>query len=484
MSLKIYNTLTRTKEEFVPLNGNRVGMYVCGPTVYGHAHIGHAKSYVSFDVVNRYLRFRGYDVTYVQNITDVGHLVGDADEGEDKVQTEAKQRGTSPFAVAQFYENSYWEDMDRLGVLRPDISCRATGHIIEQIAIIKTLIAKGFAYEVNGSVYFDVAKDHEYGKLSNRRVDDMEAGARVGVRDEKRNPFDFALWKRADANHLMQWPSPWGAGYPGWHVECSAMSMKYLGESFDIHGGGLENQFPHHECEIAQSECATGHPFVKYWMHNNMVTVDGKKMGKSLGNASNLKGLFEIVDPQTLRFFLLQTHYRSTQEFSLDSINASQEGLTGLLETIRHVRRAVGAAPARGAGDAALRSEIDRARASYMEAMDDDFNVPLAIGALFSLKTAANTAIDKGDVSADALRALDAFYNELGGTVLGIIPARIGAGADDEGLADGLANIIIELRKDARARKDFAASDKIRDALAAIGVVLEDAKTGTTWKKK
>src|SRR5579872_1699961 len=292
MSLKIYNTLSRSKEEFKPLHGNKVGMYVCGPTVYSHSHNGHGKSYVTFDVVNRYLRYKGYDVTYVQNITDLNHLVHDADEGEDKIQVEAKREGISPYAVAQMYERSYWEDMDALNILRPDISCRATGHIMEQIELIEKLIDQGYAYEVNGSVYFDVTKDAEYGKLSNRKTEEMEAGARVEVRDEKRHPNDFALWKLADTNHIMQWRSPWGMGYPGWHIECSAMSMKYLGESFDIHGGGIENQFPHHECEIAQSECGTGtKPFVRYWMHHNMVTVNGKKMGKSLGNASTLKGI-------------------------------------------------------------------------------------------------------------------------------------------------------------------------------------------------
>jgi cysteinyl-tRNA synthetase len=485
MPLQLYNTLTRKKEPFIPIHEGRAGMYVCGPTVYGHAHIGHAKSYVSFDVINRYLRYIGYAVTYVQNITDVGHLVGDIDEGEDKVEKEARQQGISPWQIAQMYERSYWDDMDALNVVRPDISCRATGHILEQIDIIERLIEKGHAYEVNGSVYFSVASDSGYGKLSNRKTDDMEAGARVGVRDEKRSPFDFALWKRADATHLMQWPSPWGSGYPGWHVECSAMSMKYLGESFDIHGGGIENQFPHHECEIAQSECATGvKPFVKYWLHNNMVTVGGKKMGKSMGNASNLKGLFEKFDPLAIRFFILQSHYRSTLEFSEESISASQEGLTGMLETLRRLRGAIAGAPAGTSVDAEITRAIETARASFEEAMNDDFNVPLAIGALFGLKTATNSAIARGVNDAASLQAIDTAFRQLGTDVLGIIPAEINAGGDDSGLADGLAGIIIELRKDARARKDFAASDKIRDALAVIGVVLEDGKSGTTWKLK
>ncbi len=484
MPLQIYNTLTRRKEPFIPLREGRVGMYVCGPTVYGHAHIGHAKSYVSFDVVNRYLRFAGYHVTYVQNITDVGHLVGDIDEGEDKVEKEAKATGVSPYQVAQMYERSYWDDMDALGVLRPDISCRATGHMMEQIELIQTLIAKGHAYEVNGSVYFAVSTDKEYGKLSNRRPEDMEAGARVDVRSEKRSPYDFALWKKADPTHLMQWPSPWGAGYPGWHIECSAMSMKYLGTSFDIHGGGIENQFPHHECEIAQSECATEKPFVKYWMHNNMVTVGGKKMGKSLGNATNLKAMFDAYDPLALRFFILQSHYRSTLEYAPDAIAAAQEGLAGLHDAVRRVRAALAGASTDGATDGEVAGAVARTREEFAAAMDDDFNVPLAIGSLFSLKTAANSALARGVHDTASLQAIDTAFRELGGTVLGIVPEQLDAAGDSSGLVDGMASIIIDLRKDARARKDFAASDKIRDALAAIGVVLEDGKSGTTWKRK
>ncbi|HET6272538.1 MAG TPA: cysteine--tRNA ligase, partial [Bacteroidota bacterium] len=289
MGLRIYNTLTRRKEEFKPLHEGHVNLYVCGPTVYGDSHLGHAKSYISFDVVVRYLRYLGYRVLYVQNITDVGHLLGDANDGEDRLLKQSRLEQKHPMQVAETYTRSFFEDMDALNVLRPDISPRATGHITEQIQIIQQLMQKSLAYEANGSVYFDVQKFPEYGKLSGRRVDEMEAGARVEVKSEKRHPADFALWKKAEPEHIMRWPSPWGDGFPGWHVECSAMSMKYLGESFDIHGGGLENQFPHHECEIAQSEGATGKPFVKYWLHNNMVTVNGQKMGKSLGNFTTLK---------------------------------------------------------------------------------------------------------------------------------------------------------------------------------------------------
>ncbi|HCT52514.1 MAG TPA: cysteine--tRNA ligase, partial [Balneola sp.] len=290
--LQVYNTLTRKKEDFEPLNPPFVGMYVCGPTVYGDAHLGHAKSYVSFDLVLRYLRYLGYKVRYVQNITDVGHLVGDGEEGEDKLGKQARLEQVDPMEIAEKYTYTYFRDMDALNVLRPDIAPRATGHIPEQIAMIEKLIKNGHAYNVDGNVYFDVHSDEDYGKLSGRKTEEAESGTRVESASDKKNPADFALWKKAEDDHLMKWDSPWGVGYPGWHIECSAMSTKYLGESFDIHGGGLENQFPHHECEIAQSECAHDAQFVKYWMHNNMVTLEGQKMGKSLGNAINLHQFF------------------------------------------------------------------------------------------------------------------------------------------------------------------------------------------------
>jgi cysteinyl-tRNA synthetase len=302
MPVTIYNTLTRQKEVFTPINEGHVGMYVCGPTVYGHSHIGHAKSYVSFDIIVRYLRHAGYKVTYVQNITDVGHLLGETNEGEDRLLRQGRLEQKHPMEIAEAYTRSYFEDMDTLGVLRPDISPRATGHIIEQIELIKILLDKGYAYEADGSVYFSVAADKSYGKLSGRSTDEVESGTRVQAKNEKRHPNDFALWKKAEPEHLMRWPSPWSVGFPGWHVECSAMSMKYLGETFDIHGGGMDNQFPHHECEIAQSECATGRSFVRYWIHNNLVTVNGQKMSKSIGNVILLKDAFTKWKPAVVRF--------------------------------------------------------------------------------------------------------------------------------------------------------------------------------------
>ena len=347
MGLQLYNSLTRRKEEFEPLEKGKVGIYVCGPTVYGHAHLGHAKSYVSFDLLVRYLRYLGYNVTYVQNITDVGHLTDDADEGDDKIAEAAKKEKKHPMALAEYYTRSFFEDMDALNCVRPDISPRASGHITEQIDLVKTLLEKGFAYEVNSSVYFDVSKFEDYGKLSGRKIEEMIAGARVEVSQEKKNPADFALWKKAEPNHIMQWPSPWGMGYPGWHLECSVMSMKYLGKTIDIHGGGLENQFPHHECEIAQSEAANGVQFVRYWVHNNMVTVDSQKMGKSLNNFITLKQAFSgahekltrSYGPLAIRQLILNSHYRSPLDFSDAALFAAQSGNNKITETVLALRK-------------------------------------------------------------------------------------------------------------------------------------------------
>ena len=327
MSLNVYNTLSRKKEEFIPLNPPYVNMYVCGPTVYGHAHLGHAKSYVSFDVIYRYLLYKEYKVKYIQNITDVGHLTDDADEGEDKIAKKAREERLEPMAIVETFTKSYFDDMDALNVKRADIYPRASGHIIEQIEMIETLIVKKNAYEVNGTVYFDVRSFKEYGKLSGRNLDESKSGTRVGVKSDKKNPEDFALWKKAGPEHLMKWNSPWGEGYPGWHVECSAMSKKYLGDSFDIHGGGMENQFPHHECEIAQSESANDKPFVKYWMHNNMVTRDGVKMGKSLGNSITLKEAIKKHGAMAVRFFVVNSHYRSNLDYSEHALESAAKGL-------------------------------------------------------------------------------------------------------------------------------------------------------------
>jgi cysteinyl-tRNA synthetase len=482
MALALYNTLTRTKELFTPLQPTHVGMYVCGPTVYGHSHLGHAKSYVSFDVIVRYLRFLGYSVLYVQNITDVGHLSDDADEGEDKILKQAQLDRVHPMELAERFTRSYFEDMDALNVLRPDISPRATGHITEQLGIIQLLLDRGLAYVSGGSVYFDVGKFSSYGKLSGRSVEQLVAGHRIEVNPEKRHPADFALWKKAGPGHIMRWPSPWGMGFPGWHVECSAMSMKYLGESFDIHGGGLENQFPHHECEIAQSEGATGKPFVRYWLHNNMVTVDGRKMGKSLGNFLTLKDAFQRWRPQVLRFFILQSHYRSTLDFSDEAVEASARGLERLVNSLRGVHEALQQAPEGGGTDSL---ELDGHREAFRAAMDDDFNTPQALAVLFHAAHEVNEALGGGRrLSLATLRQTVEFFRELAGTVLGLtLAGSSGEGEGQNDLSPRLLDLLLSIRNDARHEKLWSLSDRIRDGLAALGVSLEDKREGTVWKR-
>jgi cysteinyl-tRNA synthetase len=478
MPLKLYNTLSRQKEEFVPIQPDRVGMYVCGPTVYGDAHIGHAKSYVSFDVIVRYLRHAGYRVIYVQNITDVGHLTDDADEGEDKILKKSKADQVHPMQIVETYTKNYFDDMDALNVLRPDISPRATGHIIEQIEIVEELLRKGVAYESGGSVYFDVRSFAEYGKLSGRKLDDMIEGTRVESRGEKRHPGDFALWKKAEAGHIMRWKSPWGEGFPGWHLECSAMSMKYLGETFDIHGGGMDNQFPHHECEIAQSVSATGKPFVKYWLHNNLVTVNGQKMGKSLGNFVTLKDAYKKFDPIVIRFFILQSHYRSTLDYGDDAVEAAGKGLEKLQGTFKRLTDE----KKKNKDGALALVGLEEYRRRFFDAMNDDFNTSQAIGVLFDFVRDVNDVMMKPEgMKKESIADAEKFFLEAGGDVLGIISGRQqGRG---ESLEPQLLDLIIELRKDIRIQKLWQLSDKIRDALKNTGIVLEDSKDGTTWRK-
>lgn len=485
MSLMIYNTLTRKKEEFIPLTPGRVHIYVCGPTVYGHPHIGHAKSYISFDAVVRYFRYKGYRVKYVQNITDVGHLTDDADEGEDKILKKAREEKLDPMEVAEYYTWSYFDDMKALGVVRANIFPRATGHIIEQIELVEKLLEKGFAYEVNGNVYFDVSKFSDYGKLSGRKVEELEAGARVEVNPEKRHPYDFALWKKAEPGHLMKWKSPWGYGYPGWHIECSTMSMKYLGETFDIHGGGMENIFPHHECEIAQSEAATGKPFVRYWMHNNMVTVDGVKMGKSLGNFITLKDALKKYRPETLRYFVLSSHYRSALDFSDQAIEAAQKGLDRLLLTVRNLKKKISATEA--IPDFAPPFEIIKYRSRFEEKMDDDFNTPQAIAVLFDLCREVNSYLNSDRaLHQPFLIDLDNLFRELGGEVLGLIPAEIETevSATSRETIEKIIRVSIDVRNRLRSEKQYQLADEIRDQFQKIGIVLIDKPDGTTFEIK
>jgi cysteinyl-tRNA synthetase len=493
MGLSLYNSLTRRKEEFKPLKKGKVGIYVCGPTVYGHAHLGHAKSYVSFDVLVRYLRYLGLNVTYVQNITDVGHLTDNADEGEDKVAKAAKKEKMHPMALAESYTRSYFEDMDRLNCVRPDISPRASGHIIEQIELVKVLLEKGYAYQVSGSVYFDVSKFESYGKLSGRNVDEMLAGARVKVSPDKRNPVDFALWKKAASGHIMQWPSPWGMGFPGWHLECSVMAMKYLGNTIDIHGGGIENQFPHHECEIAQSEAANGVQFVRYWLHNNMVTVDGQKMGKSLNNFITLKQAFsgaherltKSYDPMAVRQLILNSHYRSPLDFSDAALFAAQSGYEKITETVKAVRKRMTQVSA-GKVDNEVMEQLKQLKEKFEAAMNDDLNTSVALSVVFELVRLTNNLLEEKETTMETLNAIDVLFSRLGGDVLGLVKDEYPqASAADTEMLDKLVNVFIEQRSNARQREDFVAADALRSKLEEIGVILEDKPGGvTTWRRK
>ncbi|MBI4770476.1 MAG: cysteine--tRNA ligase [Chloroflexi bacterium] len=485
MSLTVYNTLSRTKEEFVPLHEGRVHLYVCGPTVYDHAHIGHAKTYVAFDVIVRYLRYLGYKVRYVQNITDVGHIL---DTGEDRILKGAARERLEPMELVETYTRSYFEDMDALGVARPDISPRASGHIPEQIELIQRLMAQGHAYVADGSVYFDVRSFPDYGKLSGRRLGELEESGRVEARGDKRRPEDFALWKKADPEHILQWPSPWGRGFPGWHVECSAMAGKYLGETFDIHGGGLENIFPHNECEIAQSEAAHGRPFARYWLLAGSLTVDGVKMSKSLGNVLTIKDALQRYRPQAIRYFNLTGHYRNPIGFSEAALEGAARGWERLVGPVQAVRERLQSGQAPPGGDEGLLGALAEYRTRFIAAMNDDFNAPAAIAVLFELSRLVNTLLYPPEADGQpgpaagrgTLEAVEALYRELAGDVLGILPATTALGGSAQREAD-LIRLLIELRAQARQDKNWALSDSIRDRLAEMGIALQDGREGTTW---
>lgn len=482
--LVIYNTLSRKKELFEPLNPPFVGMYVCGPTVYGDAHLGHARPAITFDLLFRYLRHLGYKVRYVRNITDVGHLVNDADEGEDKIAKKAKLEQLEPMEVVQEYTIRYHKNMTQLNTLPPSIEPHASGHIIEQQEMIKQIMANGFAYESEGNVYFDVERynqKYHYGKLSGRKIEELFANTRrLDGQQEKRNPFDFALWKKAAPEHIMRWPSPWGEGFPGWHLECSCMSQKYLGDRFDIHGGGLDLQFPHHECEIAQSTAACGHDAVRYWMHNNMVTINGQKMGKSLGNFITLDEFFngthpllsQPFAPMTIRFFILQAHYRSTVDFSNDALISAERGLARLMESYARLKRLTPAA-------ATSNEEIRTLRSRCEEAMCDDLNTPIVISHLFDATKFINSCADgKATVSADDLKELQDVFRLFIEDILGLQ-------AEDNGEKDDAyrkaVDLLLEIRLHAKQNKDWATSDKIRNELTALGFSINDTKDGFEW---
>jgi cysteinyl-tRNA synthetase len=483
MTIRIFNVLGREKQDFVPLEEGRVGMYVCGPTVQEYSHLGHAKTYVSFDMIVRYLRYTGLDVLYVQNITDVGHLL---ESGEDRILKKASQLQAKPMAIVEKYAREYFADMDTLGIGRPDISPRASGHVPEQIQMIQTLIAKGFAYESEGSVYFDVTKDSDYGKLSNRRIEQQEAGSREEIRSDKRNPEDFALWKRAEPEHIMRWDSPWGEGFPGWHIECSAMARKYLGPTFDIHGGGIDNIFPHNECEIAQSESANESDFARYWMLVGTLNVPDRdgiptKMSKSLGNFVTIRDALARYRPEVIRMFAFSAHYSNPITYSDEVMTGAQGGWERLYNAVRLTRQMMGAAPD-GDDANAFVARLDDARKQFRQVMDDDFNAPLAVAALQELTRDVNSLLN-GDaaVGLNTLKAIDDFYTETAGDVLGLIPGAEATTANAQREA-GLVQLLIDMRARARKEKNFAESDRIRDELSGLGITLEDRPDGTVWR--
>jgi cysteinyl-tRNA synthetase len=483
----IYNSLSRKKELFKPLHPPFVGLYVCGPTVYSDAHLGHARPAITFDLLYRYLMHLEYKVRYVRNITDVGHLENDADEGEDKIEKKARLEHLEPMEVVQKYLNNYLKNMDQLNILHPSIEPRASGHIIEQQELIRNILKKGYAYEVNGSVYFDVEKynkKYKYGKLSGRVLEDQQANTRVlEGQEEKRNSFDFALWKKASPEHLMHWPSPWSEGFPGWHLECSAMSTKYLGEVFDIHGGGMDLQFPHHECEIAQSTAATGKESVRYWMHNNMITINGQKMARSLGNFITLDQLFsgdhpmlqQAYSPMTIRFFILQAHYRSTVDFSNEALQAAEKGYQKLMKAYSTLNKL----------KPSLTSAIDISMLSKKcyEALNDDLNSPVLLSHLFDAVKLINSAADGTEKlkSAD-IESLKSLFRTFVFEILGLQDEDSGKG--NEKLTEDLMKIIIDLRQDAKNKNEWASSDKIREELKKAGIILKDLKEGAEWEKE
>ncbi len=516
------NTMSRRKEKFVPINPDRVGMYVCGPTVYGDAHLGHARPGVTYDVMQKFFRHLGYKVRYVRNITDVGHLEHDADEGEDKIAKKARLEQVEPMEVVQTYTFHYHEAMRQLNVAPPSIEPRATGHIIEQIEAVKKIIENGFAYISNGSVYFDVraySKRFHYGVLSGRNLDDTLEGTRaLDGQGDKKEPYDFALWKKAEPQHIMKWPSPWGEGFPGWHLECSVMGEKYLGTEFDIHGGGMDLMFPHHECEIAQNEAWRGTQGVHYWVHNNMVTINGQKMGKSLGNfitlpelfAGKHKALAQAYNPMTVRFFILQAHYRSTLDFSNEALQAAEKGLKRVMQAYRDLLALASAAgvtsPVLGdQGDAAsalkygeyitdiapegvpegTSAEVSRIFNGVYDSLCDDLNTPIALSYIFDAVKLINSAKAGAAISAVDLGVMLRLFDDIIFGVMGLkdeagASSAEGAGASSA-VVSGLMDMVLEDRAKAKAEKDWARSDSIRDSLKALGITVKDTKNGAEW---
>ncbi len=486
--LFIYNTLSRKKEEFKSINPNSVGLYVCGPTVYGDPHLGHSRPAITYDILFRYLNHVGYKVRYVRNITDVGHLESDGDVGEDKIAKKARLEELEPMEVVQYYTDRYHQYMDQLNVKKPSIEPRASGHVIEQLQLVDDILAKGYAYESNGSVYFDVDKYNEtnnYGRLSGRNTEDMLSTTReLDGQTEKRKSYDFALWKKAAPEHIMRWPSKYSDGFPGWHLECSAMSARYLGTEFDIHGGGMDLLFPHHECEIAQSTVANGHTPARYWMHNNMITINGQKMGKSLGNFITLEQFFngnhelleQAYNPMTVRFFILQAHYRSTLDFSNEALQAAQKGMERLLEGCSKLDKLE-------PGSESSFDVKDLSDKCYA-AISDDLNTPILIAHLFEGLKWINTILaGKASLKEEDLEALKALMNTMVFDILGLENSEQTSGGSDQ-LLDETVNLLLSLRVDAKTNKDWATADKIRNELQNLGFVITDTKDGFEWEIK
>jgi cysteinyl-tRNA synthetase len=487
-NLVIFNSLTKKKELFEPLHAPFVGLYVCGPTAYSNAHLGHARPAIIFDLLYRYLLHLGYKVRYVRNITDVGHLEDEnAGEGEDRIIKKARQEHLEPMEVVQKYLNTYNKNLDQLNTLQPSIEPRASGHIIEQQELTKEILEKGFAYIVNGSVYFDVLKYNEkynYGKLSGRVLEELQSNTRtLEGQDEKRNPFDFALWKKAAPEHIMKWPSPWSVGFPGWHLECSVMSTKYLGEEFDIHGGGIDLQFPHHECEIAQSTAAHGKESVRYWVHNNMITINGQKMARSLGNFITLDELFsghhpmlqQAYSPMTIRFFILQAHYRSTVDFSNEALQAAEKGLQKLMKSVTTLGKLK--------VEESSTLDIEKLKEKCYGALNDDLNSPVLLSHLFEGVRFINSVSDGNEkIDKQGMAALKELFNTFVFDILGLKDET--KGKEDELLTSELINMIVDLRQDAKIRKEWEVSDKIRQTLKNLGIIIKDRKDGADWERE
>ena len=472
--IKLYNTFTRKKEEFKPIIDGKVGIYVCGPTVYGMPHLGHAKSYINFDTIIRYFKFCGFKVKYVQNITDVGHLVGDGDSGEDKIAKQAKIEQLDAYEIAYKYECEYFKYMDKLNVLRPSISCRATGFIMEMIETVKDIINKGFGYVTKeGNVYFDVRKYSKYGQLSNRKLDQAVSGERIEIADDKRNPEDFALWKKTDANALMQWPSPWGNGCPGWHLECTTLGKKFLGDKFDIHGGGIDNIFPHHECECAQADIVNGHLPMNYFMHNGLVTVNGTKMGKSLGNFITLPDLFKKYDPMVVRYFILQFHYRSSVDFSDDGLKLAEKQLNKIKETVNAVRLLTNTV-----ANEINNKELKQIYDAFVDAMNEDFNTPVAMVEFNNLiKFASKELNNKNTENLNEINALIKIMEEVFGLDFGEVKQK------EEALIPAEIEKLAKLRWEAKQNKNWQEADELREKIKNLGYVINDKKDGYTIEK-